>query len=207
MLVKDFKDEDVKAFDVHSIRFGSSLNVAVDYDVYYANGRHKRQNTTVLEEPHEDFMNSLIDMQHLAQTIIELPLQNENGYDCILNIKSISFLESEVYGDGVKFKLAVEGMTNSKDPVIINSPSYFTSAPHRIRNIATGEDFPLQELDALQLSKLTMMAVEAVKLVYYNKRKQPTLDEAAKAAENGGYADELVEKEAELDGQGKKPET
>ena len=59
------------------------------------------------------------------------------------------------------------------------------------------ESYPLQELDEQQLFSLQKMAMEAVKLVYYNKRKQPTIEEAAEAAENGGYADELVEKEAE----------
>ena len=54
MIIKDFKDLNVKAFDVHCIRFSSNFHVTVAYDVYYADGRHKGQNTTVLEEPHEE---------------------------------------------------------------------------------------------------------------------------------------------------------
>ena len=142
MIIKDFKDLNVKAFDVHCIRFSSNFHVTVAYDVYYADGRHKGQNTTVLEEPHEDFMERIGEMQCLAQAIIELPLINENEYDCILNIKSINYLDSDKYGSGVKFKLAVEGLVNSKDPVIINTPSYYTSAPHHRKNIITGEEFP-----------------------------------------------------------------
>lgn len=202
MIIKDFKDLNVKAFDVHCIRFSSNFHVTVAYDVYYADGRHKYQNTSVLEEPHEDFMKRLIEVQYLAKQIIELPLLNLDEHECVLNIKSINYLASSKYGDGVKFKLAVEGLVNSQDPVIINSPNYYQSAPHLKKNFITGEEeYPLQELDEQQLWKLSMMALEAIKLVYYNKRKQPTLDEATEAAEKGGYADELVEaKEAEQDG-------
>ncbi len=197
MLVKDIRDPSVAAFNVLSIRFSGRVWTTVSYEIHYRDDKEKSQSTSVWEEPHQDFMDSLIEMQILAQSMIELPMVNQDGEACMLNIKSISFLKSDKHGRGVKFKLAVEGLSKSKDPVIINTQSFYEHGPHSKKNILGEELYPLQELDDQQVASLQKMAMEAVKLVYYNKRKQPTLEEAAEAAENGGYADELVEKEAE----------
>ena len=197
MLVKDIRDPVVQAFNVLNIRFSGRHWITVSYEIHYNDDRVKSQSTSVWEEPHQDFMDSLIEMQLLAQSMIELPMVNQDGEACMLNIKSISFLKSDKHGRGVKFKLAVEGLSSSHDPVIINTPSFYEHGPHSKKNILGEELYPLQELDEQQLFSLQKMAMEAVKLVYYNKRKQPTIEEAAEAAENGGYADELVEKEAE----------
>ena len=205
MIIKDIQDPNITAFDVHSIRFSAHSNITVSYEINYSDEKYKSQSTSIIEEPHVDFMKSLIDMEFMAKSMIELPMANKDGEECMLNITAINFLKSPKYGIGVKFKLAVEGLTNSKDPVIIYSPSFYENGPHHKKNILNEELYPLQELDWPQLLKLQRMAKEAIKLVYYNKRKQPTLEEAAEAAANGGYADELVEKEAELDGQVEKP--
>lgn len=197
MLVKDIRDPSVAAFNVLSIRFSDRVWTTVSYEIHYNDNRVKSQSTSVWEEPHQDFMDSLIEMQLLAQSMIELPMVNSDGEECMMNIKNIKFLKSDKYGRGVKFKLAVEGLSSSHDPVIINTPSFYERAPHCKENIVDEESYPLQELDEQQLFSLQKMAMEAVKLVYYNKRKQPTIEEAAEAAKNGGYADELVEKEAE----------
>ena len=197
MLVKDIRDPSVAAFNVLSIRFSDRVWTTVSYEIHYNDNRVKSQSTSVWEEPHQDFMDSLIEMQLLAQSMIELPMVNSDGEACMMNIKSISFLKSNKHGRGVKFKLAVEGLSKSKDPVIINTQSFYEHGPHSKKNILGEELYPLQELDDQQVASLQKMAMEAVKLVYYNKRKQPTIKEAAEAAENGGYADELVEKEAE----------
>ena len=197
MLVKDIRDPSVAAFNVLSIRFSGRVWTTVSYEIHYRDDKEKSQSTSVWEEPHKDFMDSLIEMQLLAQSMIELPMVNSDGEECMMNIKNINFLKSDKYGRGVKFKLAVEGLSSSHDPVIINTPSFYERAPHFKKNIVDEESYPLQELDEQQLFSLQKMAMEAVKLVYYNKRKQPTIEEAAEAAENGGYADELVEKEAE----------
>lgn len=197
MLVKDIRDPVVQAFNVLNIRFSGRHWITVSYEIHYNDDRVKSQSTSVWEEPHHDFMDSLIEMQLLAQSMIELPMVNSDGEECMMNIKNINFLKSDKYGRGVKFKLEVEGLSSSHDPVIINTPSFYERAPHFKESIVDEESYPLQELDEQQIFSLQKMAMEAVKLVYYNKRKQPTIEEAAEAAENGGYADELVEKEAE----------
>ena len=197
MLVNDIRDPVVQAFNVLNIRFSGRHWITVSYEIHYNDDRVKSQSTSVWEEPHQDFMDSLMEMQALASRIIELPMVNSDGEECMMNIKNINFLKSDKYGRGVKFKLEVEGLSSSHDPVIINTPSFYERAPHFKKNIVDEESYPLQELDEQQLFSLQKMAMEAVKLVYYNKRKQPTIEEAAEAAENGGYADELVEKEAE----------
>ena len=197
MLVKDIRDPSVAAFNVLSIRFSDRVWTTVSYEIHYNDNRVKSQSTSVWEEPHQDFMDSLMEMQALASRIIELPMVNSDGEECMMNIKNINFLKSDKYGRGVKFKLEVEGLSSSHDPVIINTPSFYERAPHFKESIVDEESYPLQELDEQQLFSLQKMAMEAVKLVYYNKRKQPTIEEAAEAAENGGYADELAEKEAE----------
>lgn len=193
MIVKDIRDPIVQAFDVLSIRFSGRHWITVSYEIHYNDDRVKSQSTSVWEEPHQDFMDSLMEMQALASRIIELPMVNSDGEECMMNIKNISFLKSDKYGRGVKFKLEIEGLSSSHDPVIINTPSFYEHAPHFKKNIVDEESYPLQELDEQKLFSLQKMAMEAVKLVYYNKRKQPTIEEAAEAAENGGYADELVE--------------
>ena len=197
MVVIDNINPDVQNFNVLSIRFHGRHWITVSYEINYNDDRVKSQSTSVWEEPHQDFMDSLIEMQLLAQSMIELPMVNSDGEACMMNIKNISFLKSDKYGRGVKFKLEIEGLSSSHDPVIINTPSFYERAPHFKENIVDEESYPLQELDEQQIFSLQKMAMEAVKLVYYNKRKQPTIEEAAEAAENGGYADELVEKEAE----------
>lgn len=207
MLVKDIRDPFVQAFNVLNIRFSGRLWITVSYDIYYKDNKEKSQSTSVWEEPHQDFMKSLIEMQMLAQSMIEIPMVNRDGEECLLNIKSINFLKSENYGRGVKFKLAVEGLSESKDPVIINTQSFYEHGPHSKKNILGEELYPLQQLDERQLFQLQKMAMEAIKLVYYNKRTQPTLEEAVEAVVNGGYPDELVEKEEEQDGHSTEPET
>lgn len=197
MIVKDIRDPIVQAFNVLNNRFSGRHWITVSYEIHYNDDRVKSQSTSVWEEPHQDFMDSLMEMQALASRIIELPMVNSDGEECMMNIKNINFLKSDKYGRGVKFKLEVEGLSSSHDPVIINTPSFYERAPHFKESIVDEESYPLQELDEQQIFSLQKMAMEAVKLVYYNKRKQPTIEEAAEAAENGGYADELVEKEAE----------
>ena len=193
MVVKDNINPCVQAFDVLSIRFSGRHWITVSYEIHYHDDKVKGQSTSVWEEPHQDFMNSLMEMQTLASSIIELPMVNSDGEECMMNIKNINFLKSDKHGRGVKFKLAVEGLSKSKDPVIINTQSFYEHGPHSKKNILGEELYPLQELDEQQLFSLQKMAMEAIKLVYYNKRKQPTLEEAAEAEKNGGYADELVE--------------
>ena len=171
MLVGDIRDPIVQAFNVLSIRFSGRHWITVSYEIHYNDDRVKSQSTSVWEEPHQDFMNSLMEMQALASRIIELPMVNSDGEECMMNIKNINFLKSDKYGRGVKFKLAVEGLSSSHDPVIINTPSFYERAPHFKENIVDEESYPLQELDEQQIFSLQKMAMEAVKLVYYNKRK------------------------------------
>lgn len=53
-----------------------------------------------------------------------------------------------------------------------------------------GVEYTKQLLTDEQYSIFKRLANEAFKYAYYGKREQPTVEEAAQAAENGGFADE-----------------
>lgn len=206
MIIDDINDDKVRSFEVYCIKIDEkSQKTTVSYGVNYSNGRTRRQSTSLYDKPHGDFTRWLVAMQVMAKSMIELPIQNKDGEVVILNIRSIIFLDSNKYGYGVKFKIAITGLTDSVDPVIIDSPKYFAIAPHYKSIPYTKATVPMQELSWEDKQQLICIAREAIYFAFYGKREQPTLDEAAEAVKNGGYADELVEKEAEQHGQSQKP--
>lgn len=167
--------------------------IGVDYEVTPENSPAERCFIRRSDIPHEDFVEAFAPLYEMAKRFIEIPLVIDDS-TLLMSIRTVRFLQSKSLGNGISMTIELEGLPHAINTFKITTPKYFEIAAGAKLN-RKGEAMPCQLLSPAEMEVIELLKEEAFKYAYFNKRQQPTVDEAQEAAENGGFRDELVANE------------
>lgn len=180
--------DEILNYSVSSIKLDGA--VTIDYTVTKLNGMQKKFRVTSYEKPHEDFRNALMEIKECFNQMIGFPLVNQTtGEKLKVYIKKITFMAKPSNGRGMKLQAVIHGIENHYDETIATTLPFFEIGLGKTTVMTKdGEkEIHFQQLTANQFAAMEKMSREAFAFVYYNKKEQPTLEEAAElVAEQGG---------------------
>ena len=183
-----YKPDEIETKRVSAIIM-RDMQVGVSYDVIPYEGAPEEATIYRADKPHEDFREAAQSVMGIAKKWLEMDLVNAVRKELRLRIIKIKYVDSAKHGVGVKLTCSVSGLKYSDESIKLETPTYYLGGNgngiDEQNNIYTK-----QELTDDQYSIFKRLADEAFKYAYYGKREQPTVVEAALAAENGGFADE-----------------
>lgn len=183
-----YKPDEIEMKEVTAITI-RDMQIGVSYNVYPYKGASEEATIYRADKPHEDFREAFRPIADIAKEWLEMDLINAAGEDLHMSIVKIKYVQSEKCGSGVKITCSVSGLKYSDGSIKLETPTYYRGG----RGEGTdqhGVKYNKQQLTNNQYSIFKKLANEAFKYAYYGKREQPTVTEAAQAAENGGFADE-----------------
>jgi len=165
------------------------MQIGVSYNVYPYKGAPEEATIYRADKPHEDFREAVRPIADIAKKWLEMDLINAARKDLHMSIVKIKYVESSKHGSGVKLTCSVSGLKYSDESIKLGTPTYYLGGCGSGTD-QHGLEYTKQQLTDNQYSIFKKLADEAFKYAYYGKREQPTVTEAAQAAENGGFADE-----------------
>lgn len=160
----------------------------IRYTVCPADAEPEENIVSRADKPHEDFRKLWTLLPGVAARFLEFPLQNADGQNIILRVTKVNFLDSTKYGYGMQLVVLLEGMALCPTPLqIVTQKFYCTETLIRQQG---EKKIPMQLLLPNEKALMKSLKEEAFKYAYCGKRQQPTIDEAQRAYERGGYLDE-----------------
>lgn len=180
----------MEKYTIEKIDTKGSLTVTFSVSAAKADGGFVNETMTVTKyrDVHPDLKAAFKPIPEMIKRLLEMPLVNCYGEVLEMVPHKIKFIESDKYGSGVKFTASLNGLGLSDEKITISTPSYYKSAKLVHEDIHGKRG--LNQLTQEEWQALEVLKREAFLYAYHNKCLQPTVDEAAKAAANGGFADE-----------------
>lgn len=179
-------------YKVSNIKISGSITV--DYTILLSNGMEKKLRVSSLETAHEDFYKALIDIKECFYQMIGFPIADAvTGEKLQVYVRKITFVNKTNCGRGMKITAAVDGIANHSDLTVLTTLPFYEKGTG-ITTIVTKDgtkDIFYQQLTQFQFDAMENMAKEAFAFAHYNKKEQPTLEEAAEGyfAEQGSLID------------------
>lgn len=177
-------------YSIEKIDTKGSLTVTFSVSVAKADGSFVNESMSVTKyrDVHPDLRTAFAPIPEMIKRLLEIPLVNCYGEKLVMEPHKIKFVDSEKYGPGVKFTLSLNGLGLSDEKIVISTPTYYKAAKLVHEDIHGKRG--LNQLTQEEWQALESLKKEAFLYAYHNKCLQPTAEEAAAAAVNGGFDDE-----------------
>lgn len=183
------QSNDCENFSVYAISFNNG-NLTVDYAITPVDNPPECCVVSRSDKPHSDFMQLWHQLTPIAKRFLEFPLQNEDGRDLHAQVVKVKYVNSKKFGEGYQLTVHLWNLIHSLVPLRVTTHKFYAEGVD-VNHRADGTGLMTQQVLATERQIFDKLAREAFAYAYYNKREQPTLDEAADAERNGGFADEV----------------
>lgn len=176
-------------YDIEQINNNGCLTICYSVEVIKEDGAATWESIAATKQRrvHPDFAEAFKPIVEIIARMLEFPLINSYSEKLEVYPLKIRFVDSSKYGKGVRFTVRLSNFAESDEKITITTPTYYKLAKY------TKEDSegitPINELTAQEWLQLERLKKEAYLYAHKNKCLQPTLEEAAGAAEKG-FADE-----------------
>lgn len=142
------------------------------------------------DKPHSDFRQLWHQLTPIAKRFLEFPLKNEDGNDLHIQVVKVKYISSNKYGEGYQLTVHLWNLIHSLVPLRVTTHKFYAEGVD-VNHHDDGTGLMTQQVLDPERKIFDQLAREAFAYAYYGKREQPTLDEAADAERNGGFADEV----------------
>ena len=176
-------------FSVYTIGFNNG-NLTVDYAITPVDNPPECCVVSRSDKPHSDFMQLWHQLDPIAKRFLEFPLQNEDGKDLHVQVVKVKYVNNKKFGEGYQLTVHLWNLVHSRVPLRVITHKFYAEGVD-VSHHADGTGLMTQQVLATERQIFDKLAREAFAYAYYGKREQPTLDEAADAERNGGFADEV----------------
>ena len=177
----------METFDVKYIAHSGGCT-QIRYTVRPADGTPEENIISRTDLPHEDFRKLWALLPTVAARLLEFPLENADGENLILKVTKVNFIDSTKNGYGMQLVVLVDGLALSQTPLQIVTHKFYCNEVGRRHK--GDRQIPQQILEPNEKKLMESLKKEAFEYAYYGKRQQPTITEAQRAYERGGYPDE-----------------
>ena len=164
-------------------------SIKIRYSVSPSGGIAEENIVSRSDKPHEDFQRVWGKLANIARRFLEMPLENAGGGPLQVWVSKVNFPVHKDFGEGMQIIVQLSGFINSTQALQVVTQKFYRYAPEYI-DLPTGQRIPCQELLPDEIKTMKELQQEAFAYAYHCKREQPTVEEAQKAYENGGYPDE-----------------
>lgn len=169
-----------------SVKGGS---IKIRYSVSPSGGVAEENIVSRSDKPHEDFQRVWGKLANIARRFLEMPLENAGGGPLQVWVSKVNFPVHKDFGEGMQIIVQLSGFINCTQALQVVTQKFYRYAAEYI-DLPTGQRIPCQELLPDEIKTMKELQQEAFAYAYHCKREQPTVEEAQKAYENGGYPDE-----------------
>ena len=183
------QSNDCENFSVYAIGFNNG-NLTVDYAITPVDNPPECCVVSRSDKPHSDFRQLWRQLTPIAKRFLEFPLKNEDGNDLHIQVVKVKYVNSKKFGEGYQLTVHLWNLVHSLVPLRVITHKFYAEGVD-VNHHADGTGLMTQQVLATERQIFDKLAREAFAYAYYNKREQPTLDEAADAERNGGFADEV----------------
>lgn len=177
-------------FSVYTIGFNNG-NLTVDYAITPVDNPPECCVVSRSDKPHSDFMQLWHQLDPIAKRFLEFPLQNEDGKDLHVQVVKVKYVNNKKFGEGYQLTVHLWNLIHSLVPLKVITHKFYALGVD-VNHRSDGTSLITQQVLDTERHIFDKLAREAFAYAYYNKREQPTLDEAAEAERNGGFADEVA---------------
>ena len=183
------QSNDCENYSVYTISFNNG-NLTVDYAITPVDNPPECCVVSRSDKPHSDFMQLWHQLDPIAKRFLEFPLQNEDGKDLHVQVVKVKYVNNKKFGEGYQLTVHLWNLVHSRVPLRVITHKFYAEGVD-VSHHADGTGLMTQQVLATERQIFDKLAREAFAYAYYGKREQPTLDEAADAERNGGFADEV----------------
>lgn len=183
------QSNDCENYSVYTISFNNG-NLTVDYAITPVDNPPECCVVSRSDKPHSDFMQLWHQLDPIAKRFLEFPLQNEDGKDLHVQVVKVKYVNNKKFGEGYQLTVHLWNLVHSRVPLRVTTHKFYAEGVD-VSHHADGTGLMTQQVLATERQIFDKLAREAFAYAYYGKREQPTLDEAADAERNGGFADEV----------------
>lgn len=174
-------------YEVHGAKYDGALTI--DYRFTPLNSpKERRQRVKLLEVPHEDLRKAWQAMKEVFADMWGMPLVDAaTGEKLEYYIRSIKFVSSAKYGDGLKITAAARGLERVSGDMMLTTETFYRTAP-MTTSVETPEGrrrILIEGLTPEQAAKMDTLKTELFAYAHMGKKEQPTLEEAAQFIEGG----------------------
>ncbi len=178
---------DYYEYNVYSAKYDGALTI--DYRFIPLNSpKERRQRVKMMEVPHEDLRKAWQGMKEVFADMWGMPLVDAStGEKLEYYIRSIKFVNSAKYGDGLKITAAERGLERIANDMTLTTVTFYRTAP-MTTSVETPEGrrrILIEGLTPEQAAKMDALKMELFAYAHMGKKQQPTLEEAAQFIEGG----------------------
>lgn len=184
------QSNDCENYSVYTISFNNG-NLTVDYTITPVDSPPECCVVSRSDKPHSDFMQLWHQLAPIAKRFLEFPLLNEDRKDLHVQVVKVKYINSKKFGEGYQLTVHLWNLVHSLVPLRVTTHKFYAEGVD-VNHHADGTGLMTQQVLATERQIFDKLASEAFAYAYYGKREQPTLDEAAEAERNGGFADEVA---------------
>ena len=184
------QSNDCENYSVYTISFNNG-NLTVDYAITPVDSPPECCVVSRSDKPHSDFMQLWHQLTPIAKRFLEFPLLNEDRKDLHVQVVKVKYINSKKFGEGYQLTVHLWNLIHSLVPLRVITHKFYALGVD-INHRSDGTGLTTQQVLDTERHIFDELAHEAFAYAYYNKREQPTLDEAAEAERNGGFADEVA---------------
>lgn len=164
-------------------------NTKVRYTVQPSDAEPEENIISRSDNPHQDFLKLWALLPNVARRMLEFPLENEDCKELHVWVTKVNFVFHKDFGEGMQLVVLIDGFKNFAEPLMVVTRKFYVSPIDYYRD-ELQRQVPLQMLLPDEVKLMHSLAQEAFYYAYYCKREQPTVEEAQRAYESGGYPDE-----------------
>ena len=184
------QSNDCENYSVYTISFNNG-NLTVDYAITPVDSPPECCVVSRSDKPHSDFMQLWHQLNPIAKRFLEFPLLNEDRKDLHVQVVKVKYINSKKFGEGYQLTVHLWNLIHSLVPLKVITHKFYALGVD-INHRSDGTGLTTQQVLDTERHIFDELAHEAFAYAYYGKREQPTLDEAAEAERNGGFADEVA---------------